>query len=213
MTRNSKVSLIVAATLVLAAVVAVALGGNSSEDEEPAGEARVLRPDTHLLSRGPEGSPTLVEFLDFECEGCGALYPVVEKLRERYAGRVTFAIRYFPNEGHFNAMNAAVAVEAAARQGRLEPMYQKMFEGQAAWGEADESKAALFARFAEELGLDMPRFRADVADPAVEARVLKDRADGIGLGVGGTPSLFLDGEPLRPESYEQLRAELDAALA
>ena len=28
-------------------------------------------------------------------------------------GEITVAIRYFPNESHFNAMNAALAVEAA----------------------------------------------------------------------------------------------------
>ncbi len=220
MTSNSKISIIVVAVLVLGAAVAIGLGnssdGGGSEGSEATaaaeGTAQTLRPDSHLLSEGPEGAPELVEFLDFECEGCGALYPIMEELRERYDGEITVAIRYFPNESHFNAMNAALAVEAAARQGELEAMYEKMFETQEEWGEARESKAALFEGFAKELGLDMAQYRRDVADPSTEARVKKDFEEALELGVEGTPALFLDGEPLQPESLEQLSAEVDAAL-
>jgi len=221
MTRNSKISIIVVAVLVLGAAVAIGLGSSSddggSEGSEATaasseGAAQTLRPDSHLLSKGPEGAPELVEFLDFECEGCGALYPIMEELRERYDGEITVAIRYFPNESHFNAMNAALAVEAAARQGELEAMYEKMFETQEEWGEAGESKAALFESFAKQLGLDMAQYRRDVADPSTEARVKKDFEEALELGVEGTPALFLDGEPLQPESLEQLSAEVDAAL-
>lgn len=220
MTRNAKLSIIAVSVLVLGVVVALALGSSSSEDggSESAssaagdGSAQALRADSHLLSEGPEGAPELVEFLDFECEGCGALYPIMEELRERYDGEITFAIRYFPNESHFNAMNAALAVEAAARQDKLEEMYEKMFETQEEWGEAGESKAALFESFAKELGLDMAEYRRDIADPSTEARVKEDFEEALELGVEGTPALFLDGETLQPESLEQLSAEIDAAL-
>ncbi len=218
MTRNSKISLIAVAAVALAGAVAISVGGGEEgggSDAETTGfegTPQVLRGDSHRLSTAKEGAPELVEFLDFECEGCGALFPIMEQLRTEFDGRVTFAIRYFPNEGHFNAMNSALAVEAAARQGKLEEMYKKMFETQSEWGEAQESKEALFAGFAEELGLDMERYRRDIADPEVRARIERDRDEGLALGVEGTPSLFLDGEPLTPESYEQLRDELDAAL-
>lgn len=216
MTRNAKISVVLVLVVVLlgAALVLGAGDDNVSSDggETSDGSAQTLRPDSHLLSKGPEGAPELVEFLDFECEGCGALYPIMEELRERYDGEITVAIRYFPNESHFNAMNAALAVEAAARQGELEAMYEKMFETQEEWGEAGESKAALFESFAKELGLDMTQYRRDVADPSTEARVKKDFEEALELGVEGTPALFLDGEALQPESLEQLSAEVDAAL-
>lgn len=219
MTRNAKLTIIIVAALVLAGAVALAVGGSSDEESQSAsgggtdGGAEVIRADSHRLSTAPDGQPVLVEFLDFECEGCGALYPIMEQLRSEYEGEVTFAIRYFPNEGHFNAMNSALAVEAAARQGKLEEMYETMFETQAEWGETQESKAAVFEGFAQELGLDMAQYRRDVADPKVAERIERDRDEGLALGVEGTPWLFLDGEPLTPESHEQLKAELDAALA
>lgn len=221
MTRNAKLTIIIVAVLALGGTVALAVGGSSSEESQTAsgsggtdgGAPQVIRADSHRLSTAPEGQPVLVEFLDFECEGCGALYPIMEQLRSEYDSEVTFAIRYFPNEGHFNAMNAALAVEAAARQGKLEEMYEKMFETQAEWGEAGESKAAVFEGYAQELGLDMAQYRRDIADPKVAERIERDRDEGLALGVEGTPWLFLDGEPLTPESHEQLKAGLDAALA
>lgn len=94
---------------------------------------------------------TFTEFLDFECEPCAAALPAIEQLRQEYAGRVTFNIRYFPIESHKNARNAAIAVEAAAQQGKLEAMYKKMFETQPSWGEQDDSKAAVFRGFAQGL--------------------------------------------------------------
>ncbi|MGD9734249.1 MAG: DsbA family protein [Solirubrobacterales bacterium] len=215
MTRNAKLTLILVSVLVLGGLVAIVLGSSSGEEPQTAssdGGAEVIRDDSHRLSTAPEGQPTLVEFLDFECEGCGALYPIMEELRSEYDGEVIFAIRYFPNEGHFNAMNSALAVEAAARQGKLEPMYEMMFETQAEWGEAQESKAAVFTGFARELGLDMAQYRRDVKDPKAATRIERDRDEGLALGVEGTPSLFLDGEPLTPESHEQMKAEIDAAL-
>jgi protein-disulfide isomerase len=221
MTRNAKISIIlVSVVVVLAAALAIGLGSSGDGGSDEAGQggadgggAQVLRADSHRLSSGPADAPELVEFLDFECEGCGALYPIMEQLRSEYDGEVTFAIRYFPNEGHFNAMNAALAVEASARQGKLEEMYEKMFETQGDWGEAQESKAAVFAGFAQELGLDMAQYRRDVADPKVAERIERDRDEGLALGVEGTPALFLDGETLAPESHQQLKAEIDAALA
>ncbi len=95
-----------------------------------------------------------MEFLDFECEGCGAAYPAVEQLRQTYGDQVTFVVRYFPLPGHFNADRAARAVAAAAEQGQFEPMYRKMFDTQRSWGEQRVPLDDLFFSYAQELGLD-----------------------------------------------------------
>ena len=66
---------------------------------------------------------------------------------------------------------------------------------------------------AQQLGLDLAAYDAAVADPATEARIEKDRQDGLALGVQGTPTFFLDGTMINPTSEEELRAALDAAVA
>ncbi|MEU3061669.1 thioredoxin domain-containing protein [Streptomyces subrutilus] len=179
-----------------------------------AGEARAVREDSHRLTDPQRSELTLVEFLDFECESCGAVHPTVEKLRQEYGDRVTFVVRYFPLPGHRNSRTAAVAVEAAARQGRFEDMYKKLFATQKEWGESQDSKADVFRDHAEQLGLDMAAYDASVADPATEERVKADQRDGMGLNVQGTPTFFLDGRPIRtPPTYEAFKALIDGELA
>lgn len=215
MTRQTKIGILV--ILVAMTLLGGALAYQKVTAPEPADATErnglVVRADSHRLDTAQDGKVTLVEFLDFECESCRAAYPFVEQLREKYEGRVTFVLRYFPIPSHVNAYNAAYAVESAARQGKLEPMYQRMYDTQAEWGESQDSKAVLFRSFAEDLGLDMERFDADVASPEVAARVQSDVNDGRRLGVTGTPSFFLNGEHLSPATTQEFVQAIDDALA
>lgn len=219
MSRNLKLALSIAGAVAIALVAAVLAAGGSSEKKAEtetsttSTSAQVLRANSHRLSSPPSSKVTLVEFLDFECESCGALYPVMEDLRKQYGDRVTFAIRYFPLPDHKNAQIAAQTVEAAARQDRLVDMYKKMFETQSEWGESDESKESTFIGFARELGLDMTKFKRDLKSQSTIQRVALDKNDGTALGVQGTPTLFLNGSPLELTSVEQIRADIESALA
>lgn len=179
-------------------------GGSSSP--------QLLRDNSHVLDDGGENAVTIVEFLDFECEACGAFYPVVEDLRAQFAGEVTYVVRYFPLPGHFNSKNAAIAAEAAAQQDRFEEMYHRLFETQAEWGEVQESRADLFRGFAEELGLDMAAYDAAVADPSTTVRVNLDLEEGRALGVSSTPTFFVDGEPVELQEWDDLENAIQAAL-
>ena len=156
---------------------------------------------------------TVVAFLDFECESCAAMYPYVEEVRQKYAGQINVAVRYFPIPSHRNSENAALAVEAAARQGQLEAMYARMYETQATWGEKQSSEEALFRSFAEELGLDMVAFDDAVADPAALERVVADRAEDTALGVTGTPTFFVDGRIVELTAVDDLDAAVAEAVA
>ena len=219
------VGLVIAAAITL--LVALTMTRSSSTNAatgSPAGAAPsapavaapldvLVRPDSHRLSTAPDGKVTFVEFLDFECEACRAAFPAVEQLRQQYQGRVTFVLRYFPIPSHANAENVALAVEAAARQGQLEAIYQRMYETQTEWGEQRESKAHVFRGFAQDLGLDMAAYDQTVADPATLERIREDRNDGMTLGVQGTPTFFVNGTGLQPRTTDDLRAALDRALA
>lgn len=208
-------------TFAVVLIAVAALGGaflyqalNSSEPADAAErETITVRDNSHRLDTVEDGKVTLVEFLDFECEACGAAYPFVEQLREQYQGRVTFVTRYFPIPSHRNAENAAYAVESAARQDKFEEMYKRMFDTQAQWGESQDSKASLFRSYAEELGLDMAKYDSDVKSESVAARVRQDVVDGTSLGISGTPTFFLNGERLEPTSDEDFTDAIDAALA
>lgn len=213
MTPNTKISLTV--LVVVAAVVGALVMLNRPDNQAtPAAASVLVRPDSHRLSTAADGKVTVVEFLDLECESCGAAFPGVEKLRGEYADKVTFVMRYYPIPSHRNAELAARAVEAAGQQGQLEPMYRKMFETQPQWGEAQVSHRDTFLGFARDLGLDMAKFQAALDDQATLDRVLADRADGTTLGVQGTPTFFINsvkftGQP----TYQALKAAIDGELA
>ncbi|MBB6345882.1 protein-disulfide isomerase [Nonomuraea muscovyensis] len=217
-TRKRNVTISLSLIGVFAAVLAVlftvdALRPQSGTSAVAAGESRLVRSDSHRLQTAPDGKVTLVEFLDFECGGCRAYFPVVEELRKHYAGKITFVVRYFPLANHYNAARAARAVEAAARQDKFEAMYQRMYERQDEWARKRVPADEIFRRYAKDLGLDVTAWDKAYQDPATLARVEKDAADGEALGVQGTPTFFLNGTKIQPLSSDAFKAAIDAALA
>ncbi|UYM05678.1 DsbA family protein [Solicola gregarius] len=201
------------------AVFAVVLGAfivvNQVTDDDPAvaaGSAGVPE-EGHVLGEPGDTGVTLVEFLDFECEACRAAFPFVEDLREKYAGEVTFVARHFPIPSHTNSTHSAAAVDAAGEQGKFEAMYKKMYDTQPVWGEQQKSNAALFRKFAEQMGLDMERYDDDVASEKILDHIAEDQQDGVGLGVEGTPTFFLNGELIQPTSTTDFTDAIDDALA
>lgn len=212
-----KVTLIAIAAMIVLVVGAIIYTG-ATRPQAPAADASAgalpgARSDSHILDSAGPDAPTLVEFLDFECEACGAIYPYVEQIREQYDGQINYVFRYYPIPSHYNSMNAALAVEAAAQQDRVEDMYHRMFETQAEWGEQQVSQAGLFRSFADDLGLDMAAYDQAVTDPATRERVEEDFAEGEQMGVQGTPTFFLDGERLELTQLTDLTNALDRALA
>lgn len=166
---------------------------------------------THVLDDAREGAPVVVEPLDYECPSCGQFQPIVEDLRDRYEGQVTFAVRYFPLPSQPNAVPAAPAAEAAAQQGQFEAMHQTLFERQQEWARTED--AAAFRGCAEEVGLDLAAYDAAVADPEALERVQHDADAGGALGVQSTATLFVDGEMVDLRRYDDVETAIRAALA
>lgn len=160
----------------------------------------------------PNSSVVLIEYLDFECGSCAAYYPVLKKLEEEYGDRVSFVVRYFPLSGHRNGLAAAYAAEAAARQGKFWEMHDLLFTKQKEWGGKQIVVPEVFEGYAQELGLNMEQYRADVSSGDVAARVKRDMDEGRGFGVDSTPTFFLNGERVRPQGYEPFKALIEEKL-
>jgi protein-disulfide isomerase len=218
MSKNLRISLVLAALIGLVLTGAFALGRSDREPPAAApvadkGSAQLVRADSHRLGTAADGKVTFVEFVDFECESCKAASGAVDQLRKEYAGRVTFVFKYYPNTGHFNAERSARAVEAAAQQGQFEPMFQRMFATQLEWGEKQVPMDSTFRGFAADLKLDMAAYDRAYDDAGTLKRIRQDADDGKALGVTGTPTFFLNGKIFDPTSYEHIVQSLDAALA
>ena len=181
---------------------------------------RLVRPDSPTL--GPADAPvTIVEFLDPECESCGAFSPVVKKILKDYDGKVRLVVRYMPF--HPNSRLAASYTEAAGEQGKYWEMQELLFRRQPEWGEIHghgaqvaaarrEPATVLFDRYAAELGLDVERVRAAVAENRYASKVERDMKDGQGLGVAKTPSFFVNGRMLMRFGEAPLRALIEEEL-
>ncbi|MGZ6256643.1 MAG: vitamin K epoxide reductase family protein [Candidatus Limnocylindria bacterium] len=194
-------SLAVAALLVLGAT-----NGTPSASPSPSGLALAGSP--HLGT----GAVEVVEFADFECPGCAALAPILADLAS--ANEMTLVYRYFPLDSiHPNADRSARAAAAANRQGSFWQMSAALYARQDAWKDLSASDAdAFFNALAGELGLNAAEWQAAYASPEVEAAVNVDRQAAIGLGLPGTPSLFIGGRQYTgPLSADGIRAAIAAA--
>ncbi|MGH3689184.1 MAG: DsbA family protein [Microbacterium sp.] len=210
--KATLIAIAVAVVLLIAGIVFAITQQQPAAPSESGEPQQTVRTDSHVLDDGGEGAVTLVEFLDFECEACGAFYPVVEDLREKYDGEITYVVRYFPLPGHINSSQAALAAEAAGQQDRFEDMYKRLFETQAQWGEQQEETPEVFRALAEELGLDMAAYDAAIADPATAQRVQSDKTDGEKLGVNSTPTFFIDGEKVELQAWDDLEKAIEKAV-
>jgi protein-disulfide isomerase len=184
----------------------------SQEKTVDTGSLLVIASDDHTV--GPADAPvTLVEYLDFECEACGAYYPLIKQLAAEFPNDLRIVTRYFPLPGHKNSVTAALAVEAAARQGKYWEMHDVLFENQEKWGNKQMPTPQVFEEYAAQIGLDMEKFKADVADPTTRARVMRDFNASENLGNTGTPSLFVNGKKIdNPRGYEPFKALIQAEI-
>ena len=155
----------------------------------------------------PMAPVTIVEFSDFECPYCAAAAPLLKRVVREFDGQVRLVFMHYPlTEGHPHAMQAARASIAASKQGKFWELHDLLFENQSALNDED------LERYAEELGLDMERFRADLRSEETQRLIETQKAMGREAGVRGTPTIFVNGRrfnepPTSLPAY--VREELD----
>jgi protein-disulfide isomerase len=139
--------------------------------------------------RGPARAPvTLVEYGDYECPHCRRAHYVLQDLMSEMDGQVQLVFRNFPlSQIHPHAQQAAEAAEAASAQGRFWPMHDTIYENQEALEEED------LMAYAEQVGLDLDRFQLELFQRTYAPRVREDFLSGVGSGVNGTPTFFING--------------------
>jgi protein-disulfide isomerase len=160
-------------------------------------------------TRGDQNAAvTVVEFTDFQCSACGAMYPVVEDVLKSYGARVRFVIRNYPlTQVHANAFRAAQAAEAAKAQGKFWEYIDFMFKNQTALD--DDS----LKKYATLVGLDRKRFDAELESGKYEPALRRDMDDGDMYGVEVTPTFFINGVMLTDYSADGLRAAIEKGFA
>lgn len=159
-------------------------------------------------SVGPaDAKVTVVLFSEAECSFCIQAHGVLRDLMKLYEGRVRFVYKHHPLAFHAGARPAAIALQAAAAQGRFWEMLNVTFDAPVS------AETGLYDSQARALGLDLQRYRRDVEAPATAAAVDADSAQAMKLGLKGVPAWVVNGREIvghRP--LDVMRETIDAEL-
>jgi protein-disulfide isomerase len=187
------------------------LGGHKTANSP--GKSSSNTPTKHIEGKGSSGI-TLVEYGDYQCPFCGQYYPVVRQVQSEYNDQIYFQFRNYPLTNlHQNAFSAARAAEAAGLQNKFWEMHNALYESQDQWSQLSDA-SSFFSKLAQQLGLDITKFKADYASSKVNDLINADLAEGSKLKIQGTPTFFLDGKKIEvsqnPASFKKV---INEALA
>jgi protein-disulfide isomerase/uncharacterized membrane protein len=170
-----------------------------------------ILPEDPIL--GPSDAPiSLVVFSDFQCSECAAFATNFKDLVNYNTPKLNIRFKYFPlsngcnplatSDMHPMACQAAYAAEAAHRQGKYMAFHEALFEAN-----LKDSKSEVFINMAQSMGMDVEKFKQDIASESVQKKIADDVAEAIKLGVNSTPTVFLNGRKvnnLRPQKLNFL---------
>ncbi len=179
--------------------------------------------DWSMGAGAEDASLTIVEYSDFQCPACAGATPAIEAVLETTPG-IRLIFRHLPLESlHDKAYLAAEAAEAAGAQGKFWEMHKLLFdhaiEGYIAMQNEQtttewvalslEEAPAEFAKFAQEIGLDVARFTSDLEKGTYREKVDADFNEFGTLGLDfATPTFIIgiNGVYFKPDisSYDEL---------
>jgi len=188
-----------------------ALAAMDSADQAASAETqrRTIRAQADALLRdaadpvrgNASGAITIVEFFDARCSYCRAMHQTLEEMLRRNRD-VRLVLKDMPILGP-NSVLASRAMLAAQRQGKYLPLHDALMRLR------EEVNEAVLRREAERLGLDWPRLRREMDDPAIARRLEANLGLARALDIQGTPALVI-GDIIIPGAMEL--AQLEAAI-
>ncbi len=134
---------------------------------------------------------TIVEVSDYQCPFCGRAQSTLEQIKKQQDQDIRFVFLHNPLTFHRRALPAAKAAQAAHRQNKFWAYHQLLFS------RPSDLSDKHFVALAQEIGLDIDRFKKDYADPELANEVANQKELAISRGARGTPSFFINGRPLR----------------
>src|SRR5262249_43154056 len=133
---------------------------------------------------------TMVEFSDYQCPFCSRANGTVTELEKDYGDKLRVVMKQNPLPFHEHAKSAALAALAAGQQNKYWEMHEKLFSNQKALDDAS------IERYAQEVGLDVAKWKQAMKSPKLEETIKKDQALAASLGATGTPAFFINGRKI-----------------
>jgi protein-disulfide isomerase len=203
----------------------IIIGVNIAQQNQPVGEIvsidPIARPSPEGTAMGNPDAPVRIDvFEDFQCPACKVYSEnieifVMKELVE--TGIVYYVFRNYPflddKLATKESDQAANASLCAAEQDRFWDYHDILYANSEEYGGAFSDRR--LQAYAEEIGLNMQDFNACFRENRYRSQIDQDIRDGLRLGISGTPSVFVNGQAVRPgfvPSYEDIKAAVDLAL-
>jgi protein-disulfide isomerase len=127
-------------------------------------------------------------FSAFACPYCADTRKQLDQLQARYPGQIAVVYKHMPLGAPGPSYLPHEAALAAGEQGKFWEMHDALYEHP-----RDLENMAVIMALAEQLKLDLRRFRAALAQHSGAARIAADLAEARALRVTGTPTLYIGG--------------------
>jgi len=134
---------------------------------------------------------TIIAFLDFECPFCREQYPILKEVMKKYKPAIQVVFKHFPLASiHPHAKQASLAATCAQEQDKFWKYYNRLFK-------LKQFSKQNYYNIASDLSLQMEKFKNCYENQKYIKRVEKDLADGVSLGVRGTPTFIINGKVIQ----------------
>lgn len=220
---------ILAAALIIAGAIVYAVGKKNSPPVETlkdnqlpainhgnAGGLPQLSARDVILGN-PKAPVTLIEYGDYQCPFCGRFFEQVEgKLRDEYikTGKVRMIFRNFSFLGP-ESDAAAKAAECAKDQGKFWSYHDAIYAAEVKDGRENNGNLtpSLFAKLAENVGMNVQSFNACFNSGKYAGVALQDKDAASAVGVDSTPIVFINSQMIRGAlPYEQFKSAIESQL-
>lgn len=160
------------------------------------------------VTGNPQGTLTVVEFVDYNCGYCKRSAPLIQELLKKDK-----EIRYIYKEFPILSDTSVYASKAALAVNALEPAkYEAFHNALMAYPGALKSNDDVM-NVAKKQGLDWSKIVTKINDPAIDKKIATNHAIAQTLNITGTPAFIIGDQLLRgaPQSLEMLEESIKQA--
>jgi protein-disulfide isomerase len=165
------------------------------KEPPPPEKKDIAAPDASSAAKGGANAKVVIqEFSDFQCPFCKRVEPTVQAIEKEFGNKIKIVWRHMPLPFHKNAPIAAEAAqEVFAQKGSVAfwAFHDKVFAADGA-DEARTDRANL-EKIAQDLGVDMTKFKAALDSNKHKAKIDADTELGNKAGINGTPAFVING--------------------
>ena len=164
----------------------------NGKEPPPPEKKEVAAPDASSPFKGGANAKVTIQvFSEFQCPFCKKVKPTLDELEKEYGNKIKVVWRNLPLPFHSDAPLASEAAqEAFAQKGNAGfwKFHDKLFEGQ-----EQGLKRERLEVVAQEVGLDIEKFKAALDSHKHKAKVDADAKIGNDAGINGTPGFVING--------------------